>query len=369
MQKKLIALAVAGMAAAPVFAQSQVTIYGLVDMGVSYRGDHLVRGVGSKTAVDSGVGSGSRLGFRGVEDLGGGLKAGFVLEQGLFADRGIHAQGGRSYGRQSYLSLNGGFGSIQLGRVYTVQNVLMATFDPFEDGFVARASNIYEQSAFGRIDNTIMYTTPSLGGFTVTGAYSMHAGANPVNRTNQEAADNYGDARLWLLSPRYTNGPLDVMANYHRVKLHGVAGAKANKVWDLAAAYDFGVVRLSAMYGQNKDGAAVNRLLDAADPGGAGYSWDKARFWMVGATVPVGAAGKLLASYTRAKVDLDSNNTDKASQWALGYTHNLSKRTDVYAVYADISNKGDSTWGTSTDATNGSDNYQRGFNLGVRHRF
>lgn len=358
MHKKLIALAIAGLASTPLFAQSQVTIYGVVDMGVSYRSDNLAKGVGSKTAIDSGIGNGSRLGFRGVEDLGGGLKAGFVLEQGLFADRGISAQGGRAFGRQSYLSLDGGFGGIKLGRVYTQQNTMMGTFDPFEDGFVGRAANIYEQTYFGRVDNTIMYTTPSLGGFRVTGAYSTQI-------AGQENRDNDGDIRMWSISPRFTNGPLDVMVNYHRAKAHGVDGAQTNKVWDLAAAYDFGVVRLSAMYGQNKDGWAPDRNYGMV----GGYEWDKARFWMVGLTAPVGSAGKLMASYTRAKVDVNSDNTDKSSQWALGYSHNLSKRTDVYAVYADISNKGDSSWGTSTDATNGSDGYQRGFNIGVRHRF
>lgn len=362
MQKKLIALALAGLISAPVFAQSQVTIYGLVDMGFSYRSDNLVRGVGSKSAIDSGIGSGSRLGFRGVEELGSGMKAGFVLEQGLFADRGIHAQGGRSYGRQAFLSLDGGFGTIRLGRQYTPQNILQAEFDPFEDGFVGRASNVYAQSLFGRMDNTLLYVTPSLGGLTLTAAYSTQG-------NGQENVDNDGDLRTWVLSPRYTNGPLDLAANYQRIKLHGVKGADTNKVWDLLAAYDFGVVRLSAMYGQNKDGYDSSRLIDPADPASAGYSWDKGRFWMIGLTAPVGGAGKLLASYTRAKVDVDSSNTEKVSQWALGYTHNLSKRTDVYAVYADINNKGDSKWGTSTDATNGSDNYQRGFNLGVRHRF
>ncbi len=348
MQKKLIALAVAGLVSAPVFAQSNVTIYGLVDMGVSYRGDNIDNDVGSKTAIDSGMASGSRLGFRGVEDLGNGLKAGFVLEQGINVDRGTSAQGGRSYGRQSYLSLGGGFGTVILGRINSPQKNLQDAFDPFGGGTVGQMTNIYTQTS-ARFDNTAAYVTPNFGGLTVTAAYSTQV-------VGQENPDNTGDLRGWAIMPRYTNGPLDVGLNYHRVKLHGVSGAEANKVWDLAAAYDFGAVKLAAMFGQNKD----NGL------------WDKATFWMVGATVPVGAAGKVLVSYNRAKAeDVGVANDDaRSSQWALGYTHALSKRTDVYAAYADINNKDeDVIVATSADGSNAGEGYQRGFNLGIRHRF
>ena len=346
MQKKLIALAVAGLVSAPVFAQSSVTIYGLVDMGFAYRGDNIDSGIGSKNAIDSGMASGSRLGFRGVEDLGNGLKAGFVLEQGINVDRGTSAQSGRSYGRQSYLSLGGNFGTVQLGRIYTPQKNLHSDFDPFGDGFVGKISNVYVQTNGGRIDNTLAYVSPSFGGLRVTAALSTQA-------SGQEARDNLGDARVWAISPRYTNGPLDVAFNYHRVKAKGVNDS-ANKVWDLAAAYDFGVLKLAAMYGNNKDA-------DLGDADG--------KFWMLGATVPVGAAGKVLVSYNRAKVEVNNMNDIKASQWALGYVHQLSKRTDLYAAYADINNRGNSFWAEVGDASNPGEGYQRGFNLGVRHRF
>ncbi len=348
MSKKLILLALAGLASAsaPAFAQSSVTIYGLVDMGFSYRGDHIDDGIGSKTAIDSGMASGSRLGFRGVEDLGSGLKAGFVLEQGINVDRGSSAQSGRSYGRQSYLSLAGGFGGLQLGRLYTPQKNLHSDFDPFGDGFVGRIANVYVQTNGGRIDNTIAYQTPNLGGFRLTVAYSTQA-------NGQENPDNLGDARLWAISPRYTNGPLDLALNYHRVKAKGT-GDSANKVWDLAAAYDFGFMKLAAMYGNNQD-----KDLGDAD----------ADMWMIGATVPVGGAGKVLLSYNRAKVEVDNMKDIKASQWALGYVHQLSKRTDVYAAYADINNRDDAFWAEVADSSNSGEGYQRGFNLGVRHRF
>ena len=348
MQKKLIALAVAGLVSAPVFAQSNVTIYGLVDMGVSYRGDNIVNGVGSKTAIDSGMDSGSRLGFRGVEDLGNGLKAGFVLEQGLNVDRGTSAQGGRSYGRQSYLSLGGGFGTFILGRINTPQKNLQDAFDPFGGGTVGQMTNIYTQ-AVSRLDNTAAYITPNFGGLTVTAAYSTQV-------SGQELVDNTGDVRAWAISPRYTNGPLDIGLNYQRAKQHGVSGATANKVWDLAAAYDLGVAKLSAMYGQNKDNP----------------QWEKATFWMVGATVPVGPAGKVLVSYNRAKAEDVGANKDsgRSSQWALGFVHAQSEPTEIYTAYADINNKNeDVIFADSGDSSNAGEGYQRGFNLGIRHRF
>lgn len=349
MQKKLIALAVAGLVSAPAFAQSNVTIYGLVDMGFSYRGDHFVDGVGSKTAIDSGVANGSRLGFRGTEDLGNGLKAGFVLEQGLYADRGVSAQGGRAFGRQSFVSLAGGFGEVRVGRQYTMQNMIHGAYDPFGDGTVGKVSNVYEQTAGGRLDNSLVYISPNFSGLTVIGAYS-------TNADGQEDIDNDGDARVWGISPMYNNGPLSLAANYHQVKVEGQSGK--NKVWDLAAAYDFGVAKVSAIYGQNKYDAEFTGLGDD----------EKAKYWMLGVTAPVGAAGKVMASYVSGKYDFAGDDY-KVGQWALGYTHALSKRTDVYAAYADINNKDDVLLASSGDATNGGEGYQKGFNLGVRHRF
>ena len=92
MQKNLIALAVAGLAALPAFAQSNVTVYGLVDMGYKWSGDNMDDRVSSRSALDSGMSAGSRLGFKGTEDLGNGMKAGFVLEQGLNLDTGTLGQ-------------------------------------------------------------------------------------------------------------------------------------------------------------------------------------------------------------------------------------------------------------------------------------
>ena len=342
MQKKLIALAVAGLVSVPAFAQSNVTIYGVADMGVAYRSDNIDNTVESQAALNSGQHGGSRLGFRGTEALGNGLTAGFVLEQGLFIDNGAPHDTARSFSRQSYVTLGGDFGTVALGRQYTPQHLLMSTFDPFGQGTVGQNVNVWGElggSAYTtRLDNLAAYISPTFSGLNVIVGYSTNAGA-------QESAGNDTDTQVWAINPNYKNGPIAVGLNYHVVTVKST-GVKT-KVFDLAGSYDLGVAKLAAAYGQNK----------AEDEA------DKTKKFMLGVTVPVSANASVLASYNQAKRD-----DDKAKQWAVGYTHNLSKRTAVYTAYADISNDGAAAADVG-DASNGGGGYQRGFNLGLRHNF
>ena len=158
MQKKLIALAVAGLASTAAFAQTNVTIYGLVDYGYSYRFDgrgvgSILPGVpggptpGSASKLDSGIDAGSRLGFKGTEDLGNGLKAVFLLEGGFTNDDGYSAQSSRTYGRQAYVGLSGNFGTAVGGRLYTPYYTFMLQMDPFANGTVGAYSNAWRLGA------------------------------------------------------------------------------------------------------------------------------------------------------------------------------------------------------------------------------
>lgn len=113
MQKKLIALAVAGLMSAPAFAQSNVTVYGLFDIGLAHYSDSAVSGKANRTGIDQGFLNGSRLGFKGVEDLGNGLKASFLYEFNVGVDNGGDVGGGR----QTVLALSGNFGTLALGRM------------------------------------------------------------------------------------------------------------------------------------------------------------------------------------------------------------------------------------------------------------
>lgn len=351
MQKKLIALAVAGLMSAPVFAQSNVTIYGIVDMGYKNLGDHVTDGVGNKNAFDSGQYSGSRLGFKGTEDLGNGLKALFVLEQGINADLGSSAQGGLTFGRQSFVGLSGGFGTVAMGRQYTPQHVLMSAIDPFGNGTAGEIANIWNPTTGGsvvdyptRLNNLAAYISPSFGGFNVVAAWTWAA-------TAQESLGNDNDVRVWAIAPTYKNGPILVGLNYHNARVISSTDKDTDiHVWDLGGSYDFGVVKLAAAIG-----------VDDPDAG------DKVKKAMLGVTVPVGPSGKVLASYSRARHEL---NDDEASQWAVGYEHGLSKRTVIYTAFSKINNDNDADITASVgDATNANDGYQRGFNLGIRHTF
>jgi predicted porin len=342
MQKKLIALAVAGLVAAPAMAQSNVTIYGLVDVGVSYRSDNIAPGVGSKFSVDSGIQSGNRLGFKGTEDLGSGLKAGFVLETGFGIEQPEFRNGSPLFGRQAFVTLSGGFGTLAVGRLYTTQFNLLVAVDPFGFGTVGQMNNIYPVDP--RADNVVAYISPNFSGLTVTAGYVNHA-------SGPETLGNDNDVRVYALSPVYQNGPLMIGLNYNKV-VPQAAGAPDLNVWDLAGSYNFGVAKVAAAYGKRE----VNRT-------------DDRNSWMLGVTVPVSAAGKVLASYNYTKLDrAGTANDPKATQWAVGYEHSLSKRTNLYVAYADISNK-KGVLASVGDSSNGGAGYQSGFNLGIRHTF
>jgi predicted porin len=349
MQKKLIALAVAGMVAAPLaMAQSNVTIYGLVDMGLTHYSDSASKAA-NRTGLDQGLLNGSRIGFRGTEDLGNGLKAGFVLEGGLAPDTGS----GLSMNRQSFLTLSGDFGTVAVGRQYTPQFNLWGAADPFGLGAAGNAANIAQVQT--RLSNLIAYVSPNFNGLSVTAGYTF----NGVNVFGEDEFNNDNGVRVWAISPVYKNGPLMVGLNYHvaTVKVDGspVDGDKAQKRLDLAGTYDFGPVMAHAAYGRDRADQSI------VDVGLA----SRANYWMVGVSAPVGAAGKVMASYNNWK-DKGAGSSAKASQWALGYEHKLSARTKMYAVYADVNNKNGATASVTSAGTG---DYQKGLQVAIQHRF
>ena len=333
MQKKLIALAVAGLVSAPAFAQSNVTVYGVVDAYVGF-GSH---GDNDFSGVNSAGLSGSRIGFRGTEDLGNGLKAVFTVEQGFAVDSGT---GLGDASRQAFVGLNGGFGTVSLGRQYAPGYHATANYDVFgaaavsplailvgapsaingtfyEDGVAVETLpklnglSIAPNSA-ARWNNSVAYTG-SFSGLTVRGIYS--ANAVETNTYKQDGDDIVRTAKprdddAWGLGVDYANGPLAVGAVYHYLK-----GSTNQKEWLLAGSYDFGVVKLLASY-QEGDNASFVKDLDV-------------KVWQVGALVPVSAAGNVHVAYGEAKYDLEGSA--KAKSFGVAYTHALSKRTTAYA--------------------------------------
>lgn len=333
-----------GAAAAPAMAQSSTTVYGLVDLGfVRESGGP---GGARNQKLTSGISAGSRLGFRGTEDLGGGLSAVYRLEMGLNSDTGTLGQGGRAFGRESWVGLQGGFGRILLGRQYTPVAFLQVETDPFNTGLAGTSANLISAGGAGgsnRMDNTVRYAVETKQGLTLDLAYAFG-----------EKADDASASREYGLAVGYVSGPVYVKLGHHNVNdAKGVPG----KVTLLGAKYDFGVATAHFNYAVNR-GSAVFGLINK-----------DSRDLMLGISVPYGA-GRFMASYIR-KDDRTLDNND-ANQWAVGYMHNLSRRTALYASIARIHNNaraGAATGfyrvGNATEQGLGS----RALNFGMRHAF
>ncbi len=359
MYKKLAIAAISLPIAAAAAAQSNVSVYGVVDMGYRWAGKNLDAGVGSRIGLDSGIQSGSRLGFKGTEDLGNGLKASFVLEQSLAVDTGT----GADWKRQAFLALSGDFGSMAFGRQQTPQYLFAGQFDPFANATDATMVRTYIYNA--RLDNMATYVSPDWGGFSFIAGYSFN-GIGDENKDNDVA-----DARIIAFAPMFTAGDFSAAVNIHQVRMDssgGTGNSDGEKVtaYDLFAAYDFGAVKLSGAIGRRNasetDFAVVDygssRFTDAED----------STQYMLGLKIPVGSAGNILASYVHRKTDLLNDDTAKVDQFGLGYTHALSKRTNLYAAYSHIKNNSDARQSTAYSDINKT-RYQRAFNLGIRHKF
>ena len=354
MKKTMLALML-GASAATAVAQSNVTVYGIVDMA-------LVResgGVATTTKLTSGVEAGSRLGFKGVEDLGGGMSAVFLLENGFQADTGAMGQGGLLFGRQAYVGLQTRSGTITLGRQYTPQYLAVATVDPFGSGTAGDTKNLMASTgnSASRMDNAVKYVSPMFGGVTVELVY----GAGEVSG-DSTAGRQLGGSLI------YNRGALTLrLATHHRDNdTAGLKNTSAANNTVLTALYDAGFMKLHGACGIDKGlNSALPRNL--ANPLGyavAPTPSTDSDVMLLGVTVPRGS-GVWLASYIR-KNDKTSFNQD-AQQFAGGYRYYLSKRTDLYGVYAVIRNRNGAGYTVGSAIEGGAGN--RGVNLGIRHLF
>jgi len=349
------AFAAVGIQAAPVQAQSSVTIYGLIDTGIVVESGGAA---GHVTKLTSGISGGSRIGFKGTEDLGGGMSALFLLETGFQNDTGALGQGGLLFGRQSYVGLGGNFGTVTAGRQYTPQYLVLSAVDPFGTGYAGDAANLMPNTGNGasRMDNTIKYASPNFGGVTGELAYGFGETAGSTKAASQIGA-----------AVGYANGPLNVRLGFHGRNNDTVTTQTGSgRSTLLGATYNFGPVKLHAAYGINK-GLNSSPLRNTVNPYGTTpivASTDSADI-LVGVTVPFGVQHTFLASYIR-KNDKTALNQD-ADQFALGYRYALSKRTDLYAMYAHIKNKNGApyTVGSSIEAGSGNS----AWNMGIRHTF
>ena len=344
MKKSLIALAVLAASGAAM-AQSSVTLYGVLDTGLTYsKGEESVYGM---THLGGNVNS--RLGFRGVEDLGNGLKATFNLEAGMGVDDGNNYMdkdsNGMAFRRTSTVGLAGNFGEVRLGRMLTSSYLAVSRYDAFGDTGIGAslAWNIPQTGYAPRTENAISYTSPNFSGFKIGAEYGFGE--------KQKARDS----RYFGMGATYDNGPLSLGLGYDRLNsntMDGLLAASDLKTVHLGGAYNFGVAKLLAFYKQSKVSNAP-----------------KFKTFGLGVSAPVGAAGEVRASYNNYKI---SDDNGKANQLSLGYVHNLSKRTALYGTYAYIKNKDGLAFqlnGAMAGAGLKDGEKQHGLQLGVRHAF
>jgi len=383
MKKSLFALAAMGAFAGAAHAQSSVTVYGLIDMGItSISTDNTNRTSGAvtnATATETGNNgrmSGSRLGFRGVEDLGGGTTAGFTLEMG--PDFTEQVNGINTGTRLGFLSLNNKqIGGLSIGRQVSATKVVNDSFTAFGNANFATgnvagaglstatmsqstastsaaASNAATQGGLGnanggeRISNLIRYSTPNFSGITATAGIYKTATSNSAT-TAVIIGDANGEGTDFGI--RYTAGAIDAMAAYSAYNTTNGVGldfSVKNTVMSLGASYDAKIVKGFVAYNK-RDYTAVGSDIKFTDI-------------TVGLNAPVGKANLLLA-YSSGTDDSSVQKTDK-SGFQVGAVYNLSKRTNVYAVYG--TGKADSaTLGNTTN----SKSVASGTAIGVRHTF
>ena len=326
-----------------------MTLFGVVDAAYA-------KGSGSvsdKTALKNSGYNSSRIGFRGTEDLGGGLKASFWLEAGVNNDDGsgsgtntnnqssgaiagtttVGSQG-LTFNRRSTVSLEGGFGELRLGRDYTPQFWTETAFDPFGTNGLAGSIAATKGGLTGvRASNSIGYLSPSFNGVKVW--VQTYMGEN-----NSDAVAKVGDGNAIRVT--YDAGPLSLA--YATSSTTTGAGVK-NETSNIGASYDLGMIKL---IGQ------TNKTKVTGDADIDGY--------VFGATAPL---GKGTARFSMGETDKAGT---KSNMTAIGYVYGLSKRTDLYATYARVTNKGGATLALN-GAKTAADQSSSGYDFGIKHSF
>lgn len=350
-----IAALLAGVCSA-VCAQDSVTIYGMLDVAAVQEAGG---SAGKVTKISSGVGAGSRIGIRGSEHLGGGTSAIFLLESGFQADTGAMGQGGLLFGRQIYVGLQGRLGTVTVGRQYTPHYMTTVMADPFGSGYVGDSKNMLAVTgnSFSRMDNTVKYVSPTANGVFV----------ELVAAPGETSADRASGRQLGLALD-YTSGPLRLRFGYHdrNNDTDTVRGTENAKNAIVGAVFDAGVTKIHASYGRNR-GLNSSVWRNSANPYGyaeAPFASTDSSDALLGLTLPFGPHA-LMASWMR-KDDRNLANRD-ASQVALGYRYQLSKRTELHASWARIDNRNGASYTVGSAIEHGTGD--RASSIGIRHSF
>ena len=387
MQKKIIALAVAGLVSGVAFAQTNVTVYGVIDQGYAYSSSNAaVSGTNKFSGLKDGGLSGSRFGFKGEEALGNGLKAIFTMEYGKEADNDSTVA--NFYTRQSFVGLTNNYGTLTVGRQY---NAASDVYGPNSSNGVVNAmpvnvfqgqngSQIRSQGGNARQDNVVKYVSPTFSGFSFRGSYAF----GEDGKSSGDATTSVGDDGRYSIVGSYANGPFGADLSYAGTsKTHSVYLGNTGKAttitsnlanineWYIGGRYDFKVVKVYASYQDMDNKTDVTN----ANTG--------SKMWQVGLSAPVGANGVAQFEYAEIRFDADNyknvgtaaNPTVRADGknkgFGIGYQHNLSKRTTLYTYLTQM--KYDSNTGSTADwlgvGVAAAGEKTNTFSAGVRHTF
>lgn len=337
MKKSLIVLAALTGFAGVASAQSSVTLFGIADLAAR----NVKNGGGSINSLSHSGSATTRLGLRGVEDLGGGMRAGFWLEGTLSLDDGN--PGGQNWQRRSTISLSGSFGEIRLGRDYTPDFWNHTVFDPFATAGVGNSLNIFTPVNNGfdlvRANNSIGYFLPNMGG--LYGQVMVAAGEGPTGRKHTGFRLGYSGGGI---NVAFSMGRNDAgTAEYDRINLGG--------------SYTFG--KSSAVFQYNRGKAK-----------GGTQNGQSTTHYLIGGRFAMGD-GIFKASFSRAdgKGPTAALNARDATQMAIGYEQPLSRRTALFGNYARISNKSGSSASMAGGAANTAGRNVTGYEFGMRHSF
>lgn len=328
-------------------AQSSVAMYGILDVSAEYLslGSTATRPAANLTTLTSDT---SRFGFRGTEDLGGGMKAYFKLEAGFQADTGTQTSATAFFNRESYVGLSHSqLGSVQLGSQWAPNLFMALKVDPFTRFGVGGQYTLLQglRGYQNRYDNVVQYISPTIGGVTAR----LVAAAGEGAATGSSYSGNV----------EYTGGPLYLGTVYDQVHVAAASVGLSprdpvvSRTLSLGATYDFKVVKLAGWY-------QTNRIDSLPDVNG----------YMLGFSVPVGV-GEIRASYARR-----SATNASASLAAIGYGHYLSKRTQLYANVGRLNNSGTAAFRMGPATTEqaaaglpGAGQDTTGYQAGIRHFF
>ncbi|CAG4885505.1 porin [Paraburkholderia saeva] len=390
MKKSLLALAALGTFAGVAHAQSSVTLYGIIDEGFNYTSN---KGGHQLYNLSSGVLQGSRFGLRGTEDLGGGLKAIFVLENGFDVNSGALGQGGLMFGRQAYVGLSSQLGTVTLGRQY---DSVVDYVGPLEVGdqwggyIAAHPGDLDNFNNAYRTNNTVKFASKNYGGLTFGGTYSFGGVAGSMS-TNQ----------IWSLGAGYANGPLVLGVGYLNARTPSNAGglfgnntatatpsavgspvysgyvsANTYQVIGAGGAYTFGAATIGATYSNTKfmnlgaNGTTAFRHGDTATFNNAEINFK----YQLTPALLVGAAFDYTDGSDVEQANGTTNGGAKYYQGALGVDYFLSKRTDVYltGVFQKASgtdSKNETAVAAINNLNSSTSDRQTTVRIGIRHKF